>query len=122
MRRRDHVALKHLAEFPVGHDVGDATVLVDGADDDLGNQLGIAADQQLAVRENSLIFADVQQTCGNFTHDLSRSTAKLSDKQNTILIIKGNQRSGPRMANNLAHLMLAVGQFNFAEVKRNNTA
>ena len=38
MCRRNHVAFKNLAQFPAGHDVRDAAVLLHGANDDLGNQ------------------------------------------------------------------------------------
>jgi hypothetical protein len=60
MRGADLVAFNHFAEFPTGHNIGDATVLFDTAHDDFGNELAVAADQKLAVFENALILADVQ--------------------------------------------------------------
>ena len=59
MGRSDHVTFNHVAELPAGHDVGDAAVLLDAANNDLGNQLAIATDEHLAVLQHSLVVADV---------------------------------------------------------------
>src|ERR1035438_8896481 len=60
MRRRDHIAFKNLAQLPAGHDVRDATVLLHGANDDLGNQFAVAADQQFTVLQHTLFITNVQ--------------------------------------------------------------
>ena len=49
MRRSDLVAFNHLAQFPAGNDVGDAAVLLHAANNDLGHQFAVAADQHFAV-------------------------------------------------------------------------
>ncbi len=47
-------------EFPTGHDVGDAAILLHAAHDDLGDELAVAIDQQLAALQNALVFSDVE--------------------------------------------------------------
>ena len=59
MRGTDFITLNHLAKFPAGHDVGNAAVFLDAADDDLGDQLAVTTDEQLAVLQHSLVVADV---------------------------------------------------------------
>ena len=49
MRGADFVAFDGFAEFPAGHDVGDAAIFFHGADDDLGHKLAVAADKKFAV-------------------------------------------------------------------------
>ena len=60
VRGADLVAFDGFAQLPAGNEVGDAAVFLDAADDDFGDQLAAAADEQLAVLENALIFADVE--------------------------------------------------------------
>ena len=49
MRRRDFVAFKNLSELPARHDIRDAAVLFHGANNDLGNEFAVAADQHFAI-------------------------------------------------------------------------
>ena len=60
MRRADFIALDHFAQFPAGDDIGDAAVLFHAADNDLGDQLAVPADEQFALLFHALIVADVQ--------------------------------------------------------------
>src|ERR1039457_7138069 len=60
MRGADFVAFNHLAEFPARHNIGNAAVLFDAADDDFGNEFAFAAHQQFAIFNHTLGFTDVQ--------------------------------------------------------------
>src|SRR5439155_10748233 len=50
----------NIADLPAGDDVGDRTIAFHGADDHFGDQLSVAADEQFAVLQHALVFADVQ--------------------------------------------------------------
>ena len=61
MSRADFVAFNHFTKFPAGNDVGDGTVFFNAANDDLGHQLAVAADQQFAPSGRArLIIANVE--------------------------------------------------------------
>ena len=49
MGGRYDVPLKNLTQLPAAHDIGNTTIFLNAADDDLGNEFAIAVHQQLAV-------------------------------------------------------------------------
>jgi len=60
MRRAYIITFKKISELPSRHDVGDATVLLNGADDDFSHQFAIAAYQQFTILQHTLFVTDVQ--------------------------------------------------------------
>ncbi len=83
MRGRHVVTLKHLAEFPAGDDIGDTTVALNAADNDFGDELAVATDEQFAVLQHAFLVTDVEhdkiplrinhhnfapQICGEFNY------------------------------------------------------
>ena len=60
MRGADLIAFNHFTEFPTRHDIGDAAVFFNAADDDFGDQLACTADQKFTIINHALILANVQ--------------------------------------------------------------
>lgn len=56
----DLITFGDFSEFPAGNEIGDAAALLDFADDDLGDELAIAADEQFAVNLRAFIFPNIQ--------------------------------------------------------------
>lgn len=59
MGRYNLVSLKNFTQLPASHNVCDATILLNAADNDLGNELAIAVYEQFAMLQNTLIFASI---------------------------------------------------------------
>src|SRR5690242_5818065 len=55
----DQIAFVDFAQLPSAHYVGDAPILLNAADDHLGDEFSVAIDQHFSVRHNLLIFADI---------------------------------------------------------------
>ena len=82
MGRGHVIAFKHLTQLPAGNDVGDATIFLNTADDDLGHELAIAADEHFAVFDNILVITDTENheiPFGIHHEDLAVQTSRFSD-------------------------------------------
>ena len=60
MCRGDLIAFNNVSQLPARNDIGDAAVLLNTANDDLGHELAITAHQHFTVIQYALVSADVQ--------------------------------------------------------------
>jgi hypothetical protein len=54
------ITFQNFPELPAGDDIGDATILLNAANNDLGHEFTGTANEQLAVLLHALSFADIQ--------------------------------------------------------------
>ena len=109
MRGTDFVTFDHVAEFPAGNDVGDATVFFHAANNHLGHQLAVAADQQFAVLLDALIFANVQHHKIPFRINHQNFPLEVRGQNNNLLVPSYNcsrDQIGPRSCCKTAYLLI----------------